>query len=227
MTLLLAAALGQQQAPARKPLNLVVDGNSISANHYTSIGTMDKHIWRYLADLPAGSTHSCYAVSGHTWGDMIATHGAQVDAAWREGYTNVLVAWETTNSVWGLTGTVESVKADIKAYMDARLAAHPWLTVTAQTLPRGGSTSASVIQRNNDCFAIDAAVAADPGYYGFAKVAQVRTGHVEFNHDGTDPTQFSERQELWNETAFPWIHPTDAGKAIFVPDIAAEVQGFV
>lgn len=204
----------------RRRINLVVDGNSISANHYTTIGTFDNHIAAVPALSPRVVSHSCFAVSGHKWSDMLG-HVAGVSSAWVEGAVNILIAWETTNSCFNVTTTAEQVIADAKAYVAACLSAHPWTVVGVTALPRGGSAAYSV--KNQMVVDVNGDMVANPGSYGFSTVVDVRAGHPEFDHDGNSSAAFASNSSLWVEGGVPYIHLTDAGKNLISPTIASAV----
>lgn len=217
MTLL--GAVGARRRSSVRPLNIVVDGNSISDNYYTTIGTFDNHLMMYEPLLSSGATHSCHALSGHSWAQML-THGAGVDADYVDGATNVLILWETINSLYDGLG-VAQVLSDIATYTAARRAAHPdWLILHVETIPYGGSSTYA--QMNADMFTIDATVRDNLATYGIDASVNLRT-HPAFDHDGTTAAPFQAYASFWNETSVRYVHPTDDGKAVLAPIIATAV----
>lgn len=218
-------------ARRRSRVNLVVDGNSISANYYTSIGTMDEHLILQDPLTWATVSHSCFAVSGDRWTEMVAEHGTLVDAAYDEtdGVTNVLVAWETTNQVTASTATVTTCLTKIAEYTTARRAAHDgWIILYVGTLPCGGG--AAYADENNNLLTVDAAVEADPASYGLDAFVDLRV-HPAFDHDGTTAAAFDAYPTFWEETedAEPryFLHPRDPGKAVIAPIIAAAIADLI
>jgi hypothetical protein len=95
------------------------------------------------------------AISGQTWRQMngIGSSGetaADVDGAFVSGKTNVLIAWEGTNSMWPSLGNRTAAQAvqDATDYIAARQAAvaasypgQKWIVLIGTCLPRESPTS--------------------------------------------------------------------------------------
>lgn len=216
MTLIVATA---RRRTAINGLHIVVDGSSVTTANYGNIGTLDVHLMMHEPLASSGATHIGLGVGGETWLDMAAA-GAEVDAAFDPGRVNVLVTYETSNSL-ASGRTAAQVLGDITAYTAGRKAAHPeWLIVWIESLPYGGSSAWATL--NADKIAIDAAIQADPLTYGFDAFAATRT-HPAFDHDGTTTVAFTDYAAYWHETGVPYAHPTDEGKAVIAPGIAQAV----
>lgn len=211
----------------RVPLNLVVDGNSLSANFYTSIGTFDKHIIAQpaLDAARATATTSCFAVSGHDWATMVSTHGPLVDAAWVDGATNVLVAWEGTNSE---ASAPSYISGFIGQYAADRRTVHPgWKILYVETIPRHGSPDEPYSTYNQNLIGFDNLLRTDPTTLGYDVFVPVRD-HPAFGHDGTDPAKFSAYASFWRESAAPnYTHLYDPGKAPIAANVAAAIAGIL
>lgn len=216
MPILIVAAARRREPPA---VNLVVDGNSISANFYTSIGTLDEHLMLVEPLASSDATHSCHAVSGASWADMLS-HGAAVDADYDPERINVLYIMEDVNSLYDGRSFAQ-ITADIQAYTSARRAAHPdWIIVHGQSVPFGGS--AAWADENVIMAQLAAAIEADPGSYGIDATVSFRD-RPEFDHDGSAPGPFQAYPAVWWETGPYWVHLTDYGKSLITPDIVAAI----
>lgn len=198
------------------PINLHVEGNSISANFYTSIGSLDHHLMAVEPLASSGATHSCSAVSGSDWADIIS-RGATVDAAWDEGKTNILVLNEHINALY-IGTSVATIQTQVTNYLAARLAAHPWRVVYWRTLPYGGS--ATYWTMNDNMVILDDWMAANASALGIEVVVDPRVAPA-FAHDGKDAAPFLAYNDHWQENGPHWVHPNDLGKSKFVPLIVA------
>lgn len=215
------AALGSARRRGSPPtINFVVDGNSISTAAYSELGTLDNHLMLTEPLASSGATHSCRAVSGHSWAHMLATHGPLVDTDWdADADVNILVCWETRNSI--VLGDLPSkVLTDISSYTTARKALNPWLILYVSTIPTGGS--AAYVQTNQGMSAVDSIVAGNLAGYGFDAYVNLRV-HPAFDHDGSTLPPFESYPTFWHETGLPYTHPRDPGKAILTPLISAAV----
>lgn len=228
MTLIATGAMRRR----RPLLNLVVDGNSISTSLSSTRGTLDKHI---IIHEPVASyapkITSCFAVSGHLWSRMDAQDGALVDAAWVDGALNVLVAWETTNSivfgpiVAGYTRPVEQTLAALKTYMAHRREAHPgWKIIHVETLPYGGRPADAL--KNEQLLAVDMAVRGNMSEYQVDASVNLRQ-HPAFAHDGTAAAPFEAYPTFWHEGSTPYLHPKTAGKDALTAYIAEAIGEYL
>lgn len=204
------------------PTNLVVDGNSIGADFYTSIGTLDKHLMMYPPLLNSGAAHSGFAISGQYWSSMGAT-ASDVDGAWIDGATNVLFAWETTNSTFNEMKSPAGVIADIQTYINGRRALHPgWRILIGGSIPRGGISYFEPFNTNIE--AVDAHLAANWESMGADGFVNFRAAHPAFNHHGVTFPPFEAYLDFWQEkTAGDIIHLTDAGKVPIAQAVNAAI----
>lgn len=206
-----------------RPLNVVVDGNSIWDNYYTSYGKFDKHLLQFDPMKSSGATVYCGALSGVTWAGLASRAPAHVDAKWAAGKTNVLIVNETVNSIQVGGRDAAGVKADIQAYLSGRLALHPWRVIFSKCPPWGGSAgyAAQLAIRSevNDWSEANAAS------LGIEKVVDLST-IPQFNHDGLQPGPFQTYAADWNES-YGWLHPKDAPKLLWarrIVDVMSEMD---
>lgn len=201
----------------RRRINLVVDGNSISAYHYTSIGTFDNHIAAVPSLSPRLIGHACFAVSGHTW---LSMYNHTPESAWIDGATNILVAWEGVNSMWA---SVEATEGNIASYATRRRSLKPWRMLYMSAQPVGGTTA--YLDENLRLIQIDTDVCASPEAFGFDAAVNLRTTFPsEFGHDGSTAQPFQDHAELWVEsTPGSYLHPQDAAKNLIAPVVASAV----
>lgn len=165
---ILTAYAALNQAPKRKDFNesyfIAVDGNSLYArwiapaiNEVSKFGALVKG---------SGANSGNVAVPGQTWADMIK-NAADIDSLYVPGKKNILVASETTNSVYNEGASVEKAVADAKAYIAARRAAHKWeKIILCGTIPRADkSNQAENRALNQRLLEVDARLRADTSLY--------------------------------------------------------------
>ena len=111
-------------------VNIVCDGNSLT---YGIGGTAYPSQLAGKSPLTGGETITNVGVNGQTTADMTSTH-SDVDAAWDAGKTNILVAWEGTNSIANIGRTAAQAKSDLEAYITAVSAVHPWIVIIGTTI---------------------------------------------------------------------------------------------
>lgn len=112
-------------------VNVVFDGNSLTAGvgggPYTSYVAS-------MAPLNGVVTVTNCGINGQTTAAMMSA--SDVDGAWAAGKTNILVAWEGTNSIAGGGSTAQQAATDMASYIAARQGAHPWTVLLLTCLPR-------------------------------------------------------------------------------------------
>ena len=189
---------------------IVVDGNSISANH----GLVPTLAELLSTRLPVQCAST--AISGQTWQGMLADH-ADVDAAWDDQATNhALVVNETTNSI--RTGrSVADTKQDITDYFEAVRSAHPWVIVAWSALPVGHADEGAYpgeIVKNAGIVEINDWMSANRKALGIDTWLDARA-IPQYGHDGSNPAAFEAYQAGWQEVPpsalwemFGWLHPT-------------------
>lgn len=224
MSLLGLLAANADTEPPPGPVNLIVDGNSIAtAEDSPTIGSFDEWILFYepfVTEIDVFS-HACFAVSGESWILMNGGAGA-VDAAWNENTTNVLVAWETTNSVFNEDKTTVQTVADAQTYINGRRAAHPgWKILLVGSLPRYAVGGVNNTAKNATLEAVDAHFAANWAAMGVDGYVGLRTAHPAFNHHGTE-AGFSAYESFWKE-GIHGIHPTELAKPYIAQAVGAAV----
>lgn len=188
------------------PSNIVVDGNSIYANFYTSVGAFSNHI---MLEPPFNSgpfTHADVAVDGQRWWQM-RDNAADVDAAYVEGVTNVLVVAETTNEIYFGDASTATCIADATGYLTRVRSAHPdWLILLCGSLPASNWGIEDVAARNAKMLAVDTHMAANyqamgaDGYVGYRDLPP-------FVGNGVT-TPYAEFADCWHDE----VHPADPGK---------------
>lgn len=212
-------------------VRLVVDGNSIMTDAYSSVGAFDDSLRQVEPLASTVDTSSSVAISGQTWTNMTANH-ADVDAAWVDGATNILYLGETRNQVvidYGTNGITDQptlvarCKAAIENYLTAVRAVHPgWCVIMGGTLPSGGADTTRYQVENAAFSEVDAWLAANVDALDLYAFVGFRN-HAAFNHDGTAAAPFQAYPTFWHETADRWTHPLDPGKAIMAQNVNAAV----
>lgn len=194
-------------SPWLRPANIVVDGNSIYADFYTTVGAFSNHLFLEEPFASSGFTHGDTAISGQTWQDM-TDNVSDVTALYQSGKSNVLVASETTNSIYTYGRSASATVADATQYIARVKYSRPdWYVLLVGSVPAQGSHPANVdLERNLAMIEADnlmaenfAAMGAD-GYVGYRDLPL-------FVGTGTT-TPYAEFADCWHDH----IHPSDIGK---------------
>lgn len=200
-------------------INLVFDGNSITrgqgatnaihnltacvARRTPYVGTsqpalqnlgVDGQTWRMMDGLDAGSS-------------------ADVDAAWTVGKTNVLIAWEGTNSLQAGRTVLQAV-GDATTYLANRQAANSWdVRVIATAMPRGQADVASgtIAGMNALIDAWNTYIRANYIAMGFTHLIDVRTGNSPYNFNSYTAGDFTAAAPYYYQTDAVNTHPNDLG----------------
>jgi hypothetical protein len=208
------------------PQNVVFDGNSlVSGEASTGAGgqTLPQKMAARTPVLTYGGVCPNLGGSGQTWRQMSGLVGAytaaDVDNAYTPGRENILVCWETTNSI--ATGrTVSEAVADCTEYIAARKAKRAWSAVILLTaLPR------SIIDpslRSWNTYALANYLAMGADY-----IVDVRQSGSPFNFAGEVDANFVAVQPLFYETSSPWTHLTDAGYVYVANYLATTLAGLL
>lgn len=212
-------------------VNLVVDGNSIMANYYTSVGGFHGNLMLFEPLASAVDVSSNVAISGATWEDM-ADNVTDVNAAWVNGAENILYLGETRNQIVrdyrdnNITdqATLESrCRTQLQRYLTNIRTAHPeWRIIIGETLPSGGANIPQYQVENAAFVAIDAWLRDNVDTLDLHAVVGFRN-HPAFDHDGLSPEPFQAYPTFWQESAPRWTHPRDPGKAIMAQNVNAAV----
>lgn len=203
------------------PINVVVDGNSMTTNLYGTIGTFDNHLMTVEPLKSSGATHVGLGTPGHRWDWMNQTaDAAAVDNAWQPGAENVLVLWEHTNSINALS--VADTIGYIEAYLDARLAVHPWKIIMLSAPPRDGSSGWR--QKNLNMLEVNQWCVDNAARFGMENI-DVRQLPV-FNYLGDEPAPFLAVESwAWHEKGSGWLHPLDEPKLQVAELVVRVMQG--
>jgi lysophospholipase L1-like esterase len=210
-------------------VNIVFDGNSLfSGVGASGSGTYLPTQVAGIAPMSgSGASYSNKGVSGQTWRQMDGFDGgssSDVDAAWVNGKTNILVTWETSNSVFNTGRTAAQTIVDAQSYINNRLTAHSgWKIVLMTTLPRQISGNQTLTNTNNAINeTVDAYFRQNYRAMGAKALVDIRAGNSPFNFTGYTNTDFSasNTDSLWYEALGGRVHPNDAGYAVIAKMIA-------
>ena len=195
--------------PPLKPSSAVkvaFDGNSL----VQGVGATSTPLPTAFASLvPGVASVTNLGGSGRTWRQMNGLDGgsaAAVDAAFDSAKTNVLFAWETTNSVFNAGRTAAQTIQDAADYIAARRAAHPgWRIVLLTSIPRQPGLAS-----NQAMASVDAAFLANYRVMGADAVVNVRRPGSYFNFaDYADATFANDPNGYWSEAAGGRVHLRD------------------
>lgn len=194
-------------------VNLVCDGNSIMAGSNSS-STATNLAGLLAARLP-GVTVTNRAIGGQSINNMRGinetTAGApnpgggdvpgggvnDVDSSWNGAKTNVLLAWEISNSIYGAGWSGLQAVDQLRLYIAERKAVHPWKIVVATAVPRWATPYGRSNQAANEELKIaNAYILANWRAMGIDAVADLRAGNSPFNIP-TGTLQDFETLALW------------------------------
>lgn len=194
---------------------VIVDGNSISANHGSRPTLANLLAERLGGD---GLLVTNAATNGETW--QIMVEGGEITPAQRRDTNRPFLAVvmnETTNSIRTGRG-VESTQQDILDYTAMIRATWPWAVIIAwPALPVGhGDDTAYPLDRdrNHQITQINDWMAANQSELSIDVWADLRTAIPQYNHDGNEPEPFRAYATAWQEQEgstswqqFGWLHP--------------------
>lgn len=196
---------------------LTVDGNSICDVAFGS-----KTVPQLQALAPVSNRLTLGNVSHAGWSvqQKIASPG-EADAAYVEGKINFLLLWEITNNVFNDGRTGLQTCDDLRAYIAARKAIHPWRVILMTGLPRGdilGNTWNAVTGEQQMSAANDY---IRQNYRDMGAIALVEARRPGGPFDFTDATNGANfPSSLWRDRT----HPNDAGTAILAGYMADELK---
>lgn len=201
--------------------NVVLDGNSIVEGAGTTPGFSFSSQLIDLAPIKGSSVHTL-GISGQTWRMMDGLDGQSshdVDYYFDPARTNVLIAWETTNSVTsGRTG-IQAVE-DAAKYIGHRKALHPeWIVVVMATIPRalGDNRVYELIKADNE-------LRRNWRDIGIDLFFDTRRLVPEFNFVGDNPAHYQAIQHLLYEQGSDWVHPNNEGCRIIANRVASALR---
>lgn len=227
---LLASTAGSSpgSAPARPrfPLGvesqIIVDGNSISANH-GSVPTLAQLMIERLGAALNGTSIVNAATNGETWADMLnskGTYSISIESVRDRNrpYCAVIIG-ETTNSIRG-GRSVEDTKADVIAYIRHVRELIPQAVIIAwPALPTGHADEATYpgdAAENAAIMEVNEWMRDNAKELGIDVYLDVRAAIPQFNHDGNSAESFTRYQPYWQEApptkgnwngSFGWLHP--------------------
>jgi len=155
--------------------NIVFDGNSLIAG--TDVG--DQYLANRVHSLPilssSGLTVKSYGVSGHNWSQMLATV-SEVTSQFETGKRNILFIWESTNTLYNGTLTVNGIIASMQNYINAVKSSNSaWEIYNISTIARrqtsGGLT---ITQFNQVLLSVDDYVRKNYKAMGLAGQVELR-----------------------------------------------------
>lgn len=215
-------------------VNVVWDGNSLVYGQGASYvgGIRNNAVTQTANRAPiagSGATVTNLGVSGQTWAQMNSS-ASDVDAAWIDGKTNLLVLWETTNAVCSQSSsqTPAQCLSAIRTYVTNRRAARPWVIVCLTTIPReygfAVNDQATRSAKNADLLAVDAALKANPAEYGLDRVIDLRRPGSPFAFSSFSSSDFDSAGAIWQEPAGTRVHLNNAGYAIVAEMVAEDLR---
>lgn len=201
--------------------NSVWDGNSLCQGLGGTNYFAPADILHTLPMTRDGTFTNC-GLGGQNWYDMVATPN-DVDNAWVAGKTNLLFLWEHINTLYadsaiyyGDTTAATQCLVTVKNYTAARRALHPWYIIMLSSIPV--QVVASDITRrtnfNTQLAGVDAAIAANPSYYGVDAIVNLRQVGSPFNFPDYTDASFLASGPIWHEAVGQVVHLNDAGKLI-------------
>lgn len=227
---------GSQWLKFGPSVNIVADGNSLMYGQGASYlnGLRQNAIYQAANLSPlagSGTTIADVGISGQTWAAMTSA-ASDVDNAWVDGKTNILLLWETTNSICSQYSnkTPAQCLAAISGYVSARRAVHPWIIACLTTIPReygfAVNDQATRDAKNADMMAVDAAIKVSPESYGLDRVIDTRRTGSPFAFSQFTQADFDAAGSVWQEARDLRVHLNNSGYAIIAAMIADDLKRF-
>ena len=192
---------------ASATVKVVFDGNSL----VQGVGATSTPLPTAFSSLvPGVASVTNLGGSGRTWRQMNGLDSgsaAAVDAAFDTSKTNVLFAWETTNTVFNTGRSAAQTIQDATDYIAARRLAHPgWRIVLLTSIPRQPG-----LIPNQTMATVDAAFLGNYRAIGADAVVNVRRPGSYFNFaDYSDATFANDPSGYWSEAAGGRVHLRDS-----------------
>lgn len=201
---------------------IIIDGNSISANH-GSIPTLAQLMIERLGSSLNGASIVNAATNGETWADMLKSGGPYSISIESVRDKNrpfcAVIIGETTNSIRG-GRSVEDTKADVIAYVKHVRELIPQAVIIAwPALPTGHADEATYpgdAAENAAIVEVNEWMRGNAKSIGIDLYLDVRAAVPMFNHDGNSAGNFTKYQQWWQEAppstnnwagSFGWLHP--------------------
>lgn len=208
-------------------VNLVWDGNSLVAGVGNPGQPLPAMVAAAAPVTGSGAATTNVGIAGQAWSDMTAT-ATDVDGAWVSGKTNVLVLWETTNSIINNAETGAQAMTDATAYITARRAVHPWVVVVLTTIPRESGTTitdqTTRTAQNLQLVAADTLLKANFATIGADVVCDVRQAGSPFAFAAYTPADFDASGAIWYESTPSRVHLNAAGYGVVANYVAASLR---
>lgn len=206
-------------------VNIVLCGNSLfqddgSSNLITQLS--DAYPW-----VGRGVTVTNLSANAATWQIMTATQAANAKAAFNGAKKNILLTWETTNTILA-GGTSASNLTDAQAFFTAVTAATAWDAIfTAETIPREGgwANQAAMTTGNGVMKAADTNLEQNLGSFNgqTPQFIRLRPGTVLDMTTYISPGDFDATGAIWQEAAGSRIHLNAFGDYIVTPKWQAKL----
>lgn len=192
-------------------VKVTFDGNSL----VSGVGASSFPLPTAFSALAGATAISNLGISGQAWNDLV-NNATDVDAAWDASKTNVLFAWETTNSVFNNGSTVQQVITLATNYAAARRAAHPDIRIVMITsLPRETGVTvtdqANRTERNQANDAVDAYFRQNFRAAGYDAIVDIRRPGSPFILPDYTSASFAVENGMWAEGAGTRVHLNDTG----------------
>lgn len=213
-------------------VNLVFDGNSLFFGEGATASQfrVPDQVMALAPVAGSGATRtgSGNPVSGQTWRQMNGLDGgstADVDGAWSAGKTNILIIWETTNSVYNGGRTGLQAAQDCADYIAARKALNPWKVVLLTTIPREqGSNQTDRDAKNAQLAAADNFMRGNYRAMGADVLCDVRVAGSPFAFASYLPSDFTAAGDVWKAGESPRIHLNDSGYSVIAGLIGSSLR---
>jgi hypothetical protein len=204
-------------------VNIVFDGNSLVFGYKAS--STSQSTPSQMALLPPLNglvTVKNIGVTGQNITNMRSRGTAYADANYAPGKKNILLAWEGTNTICntdaGAGKDGPGAAADMAAYCQDRLSAHPdWVIVMMTTIPRFDTHTKTIAQQNADMQAYDDYLRANWRAMGCKGLVDVRAGGI-FVYTG--PVMDAKMSPYMTEL----VHCNDAGYGLIAQYCATALR---
>jgi hypothetical protein len=206
-------------------VNIVWDGNSLVAGVGATGGlTLPVQTAALSPVSGSGAVTSNVGVSGQSWADM--TSGASdVDAAWVPGKTNILIPWETTNSVFNTGRTGVQAFSDAATYIADRKSRHPWIVLCPTSIPRTSTINqADCDYKNAQLVIADNLMRTGYKSIKIDRLVDLRRAGSPFAFSAYNMSDFSASGAIWYEGPGYQIHLNNAGYALVAGWVAAALR---
>lgn len=197
-------------------VNLVLCGNSLFQDDGAS--NLITQLFDAYPIVGRGVTITNLSANAATWQIMTATQATNAKAAFNGAKKNVLLTWETTNTILA-GGTASTNLTDATAFFTAVKAGTAWDAIlTAETIPREGGWADQPTRTagNGVMKSADSTLQAACAGLGVTWVP-IRAGTVLDMATYVSPGDFDATGAIWQEAAGSRIHLNAFGDFIALP----------